>query len=116
MPTDEQREQFDSWAQTQAWTFGGSSYDLAFAAWQAAWQTLDAEMEHLQDALKSQRIDLRLRDAEVQALREALTYALHVLECLKADNPNPLLPNARWRLVDMACAAFAGGEIGEEDE
>lgn len=108
MPTDEQRmrREFEAWAEgvdlspdfaaerekcpddpTHGWNYGKLT---AWEAWQA-------------------------RDAEVQALREALTYALHVLECLKADNPNPLLPNARWRSVDMARAALSGEE-GTDDE
>src|SRR5690554_3206211 len=102
MPTDEQRKQFEAWANKQVlW----QHFDVGID-----WTGVQYDEMELDLAWDAFRAGQQARDAEVQALREALTYALHVLECLKVDNPNPLLPNARWKSIDMARAALAGGE------
>lgn len=116
MPTDGQkvREQFGKWIDEKqyglGWQDGRGTWEeflsATWAGYKAGQLARDAEVQALGGLLAA-------RDAEVQALREALSYALHVLECLKAESHNPMLPNARWKSVDMARAALAGEEASQ---
>src|SRR5690625_473524 len=96
MPTDEQRKRFEEWEQTEAAAFlddpDHRNYSLAEAVWLHAWLA---------------------RDAEVQALKHALT---ELADC--AEDATKRLPYPRGSLdfaIFQARTALAGGETGETE-
>lgn len=89
MSIDEQWEQFEEWQATRPWEITESAYDLAFAAWLA-------------------------RDAEVQALREALRDMLSGWHYIRANHGD--LYGVGWERAQAKAETALAGEKGSSDD